>query len=145
MAKSSLKTLIRLHKFDVDEKRRVLVALQTREDQIIAELERGVEMLAREQQVAAADSTEAGFIYGAFAHRWIDTRDQLTRMLEAVRAEIVQARDALADAFSQLKTFEISQRERERKEKAVADKKEQIFLDEIGLNQHRRRAKEEEQ
>ena len=139
MSEKGLKTLIRLSKWNVDEKQRVLVALQAREDEILAAITQSEEQLKVEQQVAAADSIGVGFGYGAFANAWLGRRQQLLSMLEMVRAEIIHARDELAEAFNQLKTYEITQRERDRRAQAERDKKEQAFLDEIGLNIHRRR------
>jgi flagellar biosynthesis chaperone FliJ len=144
MASKGLKTLIRLAKWNVDEKQRVLVALQGREDEILEAIRQAEESLIREQQVAAEDSVGVGFVYASFANAWLARREQLFQMLEQVRREIIVARDALADAFNQLKTYEITQRERERRAQAERDKKEQTFLDEIGLNIHRRREKPEE-
>lgn len=64
-------------------------------------------------------------------------------MLEMVRAEIVRAREELAEAYNELKTFEITQRERDRRAQEERDKKEQAFLDEVGLNIHRRKDKQD--
>ena len=143
MAAKGLKTLIRLAKWNVDEKQRVLVALQGREDEILAAIRQAEQSLVHEQQVASADAAGVGFAYAAFANAWLTRREQLMQMLEQVRAEIVRARDELADAFNQLKTYEITQKERERRAQAELDKKEQAFLDEIGLNIYRRRDKDE--
>ena len=106
----------------------------------IAQLE---EQLKEEQRIAAEDSTGVGFSYGNFANAWLDQRKQLFAMLDMIRAEIVRARDELSEAFNELKTYEITQRERDRREQAERDKKEQAFLDEIGLNIHRRKDKTE--
>jgi flagellar export protein FliJ len=143
MAQKGLKTLIRLSKWNVDEKQRVLVALQGREDEILSWIKQSEEQLKEEQRIAADDSTGVGFSYGAFANAWLGRRQQLFAMLEMVRAEIIRARDELAEAFNELKTYEITQRERDRRAQAERDKKEQAFLDEIGLNIHRRKDKEE--
>ncbi|CUW41828.1 Putative flagelar FliJ protein [Magnetospirillum sp. XM-1] len=144
MAAKGLKTLIRLAKWEVDEKRRILVALQGREDEILAAIRHAEESLVHEQQVAAEDAAGVGFAYAAFANAWLARREQLMQMLEQVRQEIVRARDILAEAFNQLKTYEITQKERERRAQAELDKKEQAFLDEVGLNIHRRRDTGEE-
>jgi flagellar FliJ protein len=143
MAEKSLKTLIRLSKWNVDEKQRVLVAWQGREDEILAAIHQAEQSLIHEQQVAAQDAVGVGFSYGNFANAWLARREQLMQMLEQVRQEIIKARDDLAEAFNQLKTYEITQKERERRAQAELDKKEQAFLDEIGLNIHRRRDKDE--
>ena len=143
MAQKGLKTLIRLSKWNVDEKQRVLVAMQGREDEILSWIKQSEEQLKEEQRIAAEDSTGVGFSYGNFANAWLNRREQLLTMLEMIRAEIIRARDELAEAFNELKTYEITQRERERRAQAERDKKEQAFLDEVGLNIHRRKEKPE--
>jgi flagellar FliJ protein len=143
MAAKGLKTLIRLSKWTVDEKQRILVALQGREDEIISWIEQLDVQLKEEQRIASEDATGVGFTYGNFANAWLNRREQLLTMLEMIRAEIIRAREDLALAFNELKTYEITQRERERRDQAERDKKEQNFLDEIGLNIHRRKDKEE--
>jgi flagellar protein FliJ len=138
-----LKTLIRLAGFNVDEKRRVLVALQTREDEILAAIAAEERQLAEEQRIASEDSTGVGFLYGAYANAWLDRRGKYQTMLAAVRAEIEKARDDLAEAFREQKTYELTQTNREKRAKEEADQKEQAFLDEIGLNLYRRKGKDE--
>lgn len=141
MAKG-LKTLIRLAKFTTDEKRRTLVALQDREEQILAAMAAAQAQLLAEQQVASQDTTGAGAFYAAFAAAWLDRRAAMERTLAALRAEIEHARDDLAEAFRQQKTYEISQAARERREREEEDRKEQAVLDEIGQNLHRRKEAE---
>ena len=138
----SLKTLIRLARWDVDEKRRVLVAFQAREEEILATIQAAEQQLIHEQQVAAANG-EAGFLYGAFAAAWLHRRAELETTLTEVRAQIEIARDELAEAFRQHKTYEVTQANRDRREREEADRKEQAVLDEIGLEIHRRKEKDE--
>ena len=134
-----LKTLIRLSKFNVDEKRRVLTQLQAREEHVIEEIRKGEEQLRHEQQLAAEDSIGVGFAYGAYHQAWMKKRDLMHQALAAVRAEIEKAREELAEAFRELKTYEVTQANREKREREEADRKEQIFLDEVGLTMHRRK------
>ena len=134
-----LKTLIRLSKFNVDEKRRLLTALQAREDQILEEIERSKQQLKDEQRIAAEDSTGVGFLYGAYHRAWMGKRDEQDRALAAVRHQIEGARDELAEAYRQQKTYEVTQAAREKREQEEADRKEQIFLDEVGATTHRRK------
>lgn len=143
MARRGLPTLIRLAKFDVDEKRRVLTTLQTREDSVVAAMAAAQEELARERQVAAADPEGAGLLFGAYAAAWLTRRANMERSLAVLRKEIEKARDELAEAFRQQKTYEITQANRERRAREEADRKEQAALDEIGLNLYRRREKED--
>jgi flagellar export protein FliJ len=134
-----MKTLIRLSKFDVDEKRRVLTALQNREDEILAEIDHAEHRLKEEQKIAAADSTGVGYLYGAYHRAWRSQRDNQDMQLLTVRAQIEGAREELAEAYRQLKTYEVTQANRQRREREEEDRKEQNFLDEVGLTQFRRR------
>jgi flagellar FliJ protein len=134
-----IKTLIRLSKFNVDEKRRVLTSLQTAEDQILAAIDQAEHRLIEEQKIAAADATGVGYLYGAYHRAWRDHRNEQDRALVNVRAQIEAARDDLAEAYRQLKTYEVTQANREKQEREDADRKEQIFLDEVGMTQFRRR------
>lgn len=138
-----LKTLIRLSKFNVDERRRTLTALQAREDQILDEIAKGEHRLKVEQGIAAADAAGVGYLYGAYHRAWMKTRADQERTLAAVRAQIETARDELAEAYRELKTYEVTQANREKQERQEADSKEQVFLDEVGLNIHRRKDADE--
>jgi flagellar export protein FliJ len=134
-----LKTLIRLHKFNVDEKRRVLGALQAREEQILAAIEHNEQTMLAEQKVASDDAAGVGFAYASFHQGYLQRRAALHGQLNAIREQIQAAREELAEAFNTLKTYEITQANRERREQEELDRKEQAFLDEIGLNMHRRK------
>lgn len=139
-----LKTLIRLGKFQVDEKRRILVALQNREDQIIAQQAQADEQLKLEQQLAGEDSAGVGFGYGFYHQAWMQQREQRMAALAQVRAEIETARDDLAEAFKSLKTYETTQAARDKAEQAELDRKDRLFMDEIGQNQHRLKQERDE-
>lgn len=139
-----LKTLIRLAKFEVDEKQRVLGQLQNREEQILAEIAAGEEAVRREQEVAANDAIGVGFAYANYHRAWMARREQLHRALMEVRALMEMARDELAEAFRILKTYELTQAQREKREAEELARKEQIFLDEVGMTQHRRKEIEDQ-
>lgn len=142
-AAKGLKTLIRLAKFEVDEKRRVLVALQEREDAILADIAAAEEQLVREREAATRDAAGVGFIFAAFLDAWRGRRAQLDQTLAAVRQQIEIARDELAEAFRQQKSYEVTQANREKREREEENRKEQITLDEIGLTQYRRRERQD--
>jgi flagellar export protein FliJ len=138
-----LESLLRLHSWTVDERRRELGVLLAREEELIQfghELER---QLIREQKIATEDPAVAGFIYASFAQNHRLRREQLERTLAALRGEIDQARDRLGDAYRQLKVYEEVQKARERKERAEAARKDQIAYDEIGETQFRQRQSRE--
>lgn len=136
-----LDQLIRVNKWGVDERQRELGVLINREEEIIAQGHRLDAELAREQEIAASDPTMAGFLYGGFANAYLLRKEQLRHILHAIRLEIEEARERLAEAFRQLKVYEEVQKDRAGKEAAEEARQEQITLDEIGMNQHRRRAR----
>lgn len=139
-----LKTLIRLSKFEVDEKRRMLTALQTQEEKTLHDILQSEVRLRQEQELAAADATGIGFMYGAYHRAWMAERQTLFARLNTIRQQVEIARDELAGAFRTQKTYEVTQANREKREQEEADHKEQIFLDEVGMTQHRRKAEETE-
>lgn len=134
-----LKTLIRLSKFKVDEKRRELTALQNREEKILADMAADEQRLRHEQQVAAQDVAGIGYMYGAYHRAWMGRRDAFNAALTKVRQEIEAIRDELAELFREQKTYELTQANREKREREEQDRKEQLFLDEIGQNLHMRK------
>ncbi|SOD96025.1 flagellar FliJ family protein [Caenispirillum bisanense] len=137
MAKG-LHSVIRLHKWTVDEKRRALGQLQSQEEQILRMQRELQEELAREQALARQDVTFA-MAFGRYLPRYVARRDALARALVDIRRRIDKARQDLAEAFLDLKTFEITQASRDLAEKRERDRKEQERMDEIGLTLHRRR------
>lgn len=141
MAKQAkgLKTLIRLAKFEVDEKRRVLTALQNEEEKTLHDILQSEVRLRKEQELAASDAVGIGFMYGAYHRAWMAERQTLFARLGTIRQQIELARDELAEAFRTQKTYEVTQANREKREQEEADRKEQIFLDEVGMTQHRRK------
>lgn len=144
MAKQAkgLKTLIRLAKFEVDEKRRVLTALQNEEEKTLHDILQSEVRLRKEQELAASDAVGIGFMYGAYHRAWMAERQTLFARLGTIRQQIELARDELAEAFRTQKTYEVTQTNREKREQEEADRKEQIFLDEVGMTQHRRKTEE---
>jgi flagellar export protein FliJ len=134
-----LESLLRLHSWTVDERRRELGVLLAREEELIQfghELDR---QLIREQQAASENPTTAGFSYAAFAEAHRLRREQLARTLADLRSEIEEARDRLADAYRQLKVYEEVQKDRARVERQEEARKEQIAFDEIGETQFRQK------
>ena len=132
MAKS-LRSLIRLHDWDVDEKRRVLTSLL---GQIEVLEERGRRLEAsviREQKVAAETPGESGLYYGHFANLVILRREQLAEAKAAIEKQIVEARENLRQAYRELKKYETAQANRDKREQAEDNRREQIDLDEIGI------------
>ena len=139
---ADLRPLIRYHKWRLDEKQRALAELRSREDQILANAASLEEEIKAEQRTVGANQ-EVAFGYGNFARAAIARRDHLTRMLTEIRASITIAADELAEAFREVKTYELAQEERNKREAEERRRKENIDLDETAQIGHRRRQEEE--
>jgi len=132
MAKG-LKTLIRLSEWTVDEKRRELGIklenLATLEDNLDA---LGKELI-REQTSAASSPQEAGLYYGNYADQVIARREQLHVDIADMEHQVSEARDALNEAYRELKKYEVAEQTRKDREAKELDRKEQILLDDLAI------------
>ncbi|HAI33230.1 MULTISPECIES: flagellar FliJ family protein [Thalassospira] len=132
MAKD-FKTLVRMRKWALDEKQRELGEMLGVLGNLEAEKEALEQAVIAEQKVAAENPELAGFAYGGFANAVIAEREAIAKMIAEQEEKIDVFRDEVADAFKELKTAEIAERNRVEAERAEEDKKEQDELDEIGM------------
>ena len=142
MAKNDLKTLIRVHQFELDEKRRQLGNLLRFEQS----LENRKILLAKrfkEEEEAAKSDQTAALTFGAYVDWHIDENKRVDRALADARQEIALMRDEIREAYQELKTFEITQENREKREAAELERKNNAVLDEIGLTLYRRKQEED--
>jgi flagellar export protein FliJ len=140
MAKN-LKALIRLHKWIVDEKRRVLGELL----RMLGELEQRTRDLenevVREQKIARGAPDSAGFLYGNYAEAVIQRRERLKQSIARTEAEIEVARAELSEAYRDLKKYEVAQQVRDRRIAAETARRDQILLNDIGIEAHRQKTR----
>ena len=137
MAKN-LHAIIKLQKWEVDEKRRALGEMMRYEEAILTELKRLEEELKKEQKIAS-ESPIAALTYGAYAKKHISNREEAEKALEEIQKRIKDMQDIIAEEFQKLKTYEIVQQNRDKREEEERNRKEQITLDEIGMTLHRRK------
>jgi flagellar protein FliJ len=125
-------TLIRLRKFQVDEKRRKVMQIET----MIAEFERMATDLDREikvEQERAGIHDPGHFAYPTYAKAAIQRRENLKRSADELKTQYNDAKDALAEAFEELKKVELLDERDQMRERAAAEAIEQAELDSIGL------------
>jgi flagellar export protein FliJ len=102
----SSQTLIRLKKFQVDERRRKVAQIEG----IIAEFDRMASDLEREiniEQERAGIHDPAHFAYPTYAKAAIQRRENLKRSADELRTQLDDARAALGEAFEELKKVEL--------------------------------------
>ena len=139
---SSLKTIIRLQKWKLDEKRRALAELQNLAERLQAEIDRLKEEVAAERETARGN-VEYSFTYINYIQSAMERGKRLTQSLGQVEGQIAVATDEMAEAFQELKRYELAEEERLKREKEKLKRKEANMLDETALVGFRRRQQEE--
>ena len=128
----SRETLIRLKKFQVDEKRRKVAQIET----MIAEFDRMAGDLDREiktEQDRAGIHDPAHFAYPTYAKAAIQRRENLTRSADELRVQLEDAKGLLSEAFEELKKVELLDERDQARERAEESAREQADMDSIGL------------
>lgn len=140
MAKKDLHSLIRLRKWDVDEKRRGLATLLRHEESVI-ERRNALEVEIRaEMNFASKAPIELRGTLPGYLARCDEMRGRLAEALREVQARVAHAQDELAESYRRSKTLEVSQANRDKVEALEENRREEIDLNEVGLNLFRRRA-----
>jgi flagellar export protein FliJ len=127
----SRETLIRLKKFQVDERRRKVAQIEA----MIAEFERIATELDREikvEQDRAGIHDPAHFAYPTYAKAAIVRRENLKRSADELKTQLDDAQAALGEAFEELKKVEMLDERDQAREKAEQNAREQVELDHIG-------------
>jgi flagellar export protein FliJ len=126
----SRETLIRLKKFQVDEKRRKVAQIEA----MIAEFDRIATDLDREiktEQDRAGIHDPAHFAYPTYAKAAIARRENLKRSADELKVQVDDAKASLGEAFEELKKVEMLDERDHAREKAEQNAREQSELDRI--------------
>ena len=128
----SRETLIRLKKFQVDEKRRKVAQIEG----MIAEFERMAADLEREiksEQDRAGIHDPAHFAYPTYAKAAMTRRENLRHSADELKIQLDDAKAALGEAFEEMKKVELLDERDQMREREEAEAREQAELDAIGL------------
>ena len=128
----SRETLIRLKKFQVDEKRRKVAQIEG----MIAEFERMAGDLDREiktEQERAGIHDPAHFAYPTYAKAANQRKDNLKRSADELKGQLDDAKASLGEAFEELKKVELLDERDQARERADENAREQTELDTIGM------------
>ncbi|WP_376803290.1 flagellar export protein FliJ [Candidatus Raskinella chloraquaticus] len=126
----SRETLLRLKRFQVDEKRRQVTQLKT----MISEFERmaaelDVQVQAEQNRAGIHDITH--FAYPTFAKAALTRRENLLNSANDLKDQLGAARAALAEAFEEMKKIELlDERDREA-DRALQATRDQAEMDHI--------------
>jgi flagellar protein FliJ len=128
----SRETLIRLKKFQVDEKRRKVAQIET----MIAEFERMAADLDRE---IAAEQERSGihdpghFAYPTYAKAAMTRRDNLRRSGHELKTQLDDAKAALGEAFEELKKVELLDERDQMRERVAENARDPAELGQLSL------------
>lgn len=138
-----LTSLIRVHKWALDEKRQKLAGLEelVRKMRVdLAEIDRDLD---REKE-AATESMAGTMAFPAFMAAAMERRRRLRQTIAELEQAAEEARDEVQAAFQEVKSYELALERHEREEQARLDRDEQIALDEVGATMHLRRGAPED-
>jgi flagellar protein FliJ len=126
----SRETLIRLKKFQVDEKRRKVAQIEAmiaEFDRIAGELEREIKI----EQDRAGIHDPAHFAYPTYAKAAAARRENLKHSTDELRVQLEDVKAALGEAFEELKKVEMLDERDQQRERAEENAREQAELDRI--------------
>ena len=126
----SRNSLIRLKRFQVDEKRRQVVQIEM----MIAEFERMAAELDEQilaEQKRSGISDVAHFAYPTFAKAAMARRDNLMESANELRGQLDAAQAALSEAVEDMKKIELMEERDQMRERTAQDAAEQDELDEV--------------
>lgn len=139
----TLKTLIRVHEWQLEEKRRRVVELESLREALLQKLETLDQEIQREKQfVAAQIDDQYPRAALAFSHYISDARLRREDIVTELRFNGERIESAMKEvtlAYQDLKKYEIALEQRQKQLALVFAHKEQIRLDEIAIEGFRRR------
>ena len=137
---STLESLIRLHRCQVDDLQGHLAELDRLADRFRREVARLVEEREVDEDTRGA-SFLARHVYPGHVRRSLERQKTLERSLAEAEAEILRARDALAEASQRLRRYEIATAKRERLRMTAAARSQRPETRAIPIERFRRQAR----
>ena len=127
----SRNTLIRLKKFQVDERRRKVAQIEA----MIADFRRMAGDLDREiiaEQERAGIHDPAHFAYPTYAKAAIARRENLKRSADELAVQLEEAKARLHESYEELKKLELLDERDQDRDRTAEEAREQADLDAIG-------------
>jgi len=130
--------LIRLHRWKLEERLRDLRELERLYERLQSQASDLDAELSRERTVAM-DSHEANHTIGGYVEKTIGRKRKLKDSMSEVVNQIGELESAVAEAYRELKKYELTEANQLQRQRKHLERRQQIELDEISLNTHRRR------
>lgn len=136
---TAIDQLVRLHRWNLDEKRQKLADLERLRERLMGNIESIGSELQREKE-AAARSEVTSITLPAYIRSSLERQKKIEESIEEVDRSIVAARDEITVAFQEFKKYETAHGNHQRREAQKRSKREQQMADETSLEIHRRQA-----
>lgn len=137
-----LPTLIRLARHELDERRRRLSDLYAQQDRLRMEAATTMARVEAERQ-NAREAGQVAFAFGSYLSAALDQRDRLLAEADRMEPKIAHAMEQVRGAFEEVKRLETLQEALEEEERRRLEEAERRDLDEIGLQRHVRRERQQ--
>ena len=137
---SALDSMIRVHRWMLDEKRRKLVELERFVGRIRDELSDLDKQIASERETANRSPYESLAAYATFHAASAERRRRLATTVENLENEVESARDEVNEAFRELKGYESARDRAQKRERDERARRDQLSLDETAIGIYRRRS-----
>ncbi|TDQ84345.1 hypothetical protein A8950_0896 [Dongia mobilis] len=134
---SGLDQLLRLQKWNLDEKRRQAADLEGLIQRLQGDVARLDAEVAREIE-AARNDLQAARVLPPYRAVMASRRERLEQSIADVTIELDRVREEIAETFSDIKKTEQAIQLRQERRRQELARREQIVADEMGLEQHRR-------
>ncbi len=134
----ALPNLIRLHRWQLDERRRAVADLEALRLTICQDIDR-LEVEIAEESGASRELTEGVALFPSYFANARARRTRMEASIEEIDASLDAAREEAAKAYRELRKYEIALENFERQEELADNRREQAEQDEVGLNIFRRR------
>lgn len=136
-----LPSLIKMHGLRLDEKRRKLADLERMREALVGQRQAlEAEIASERARAEAKPETQADF--GAYVRAALKRRATLDRSIADVERESEAANDEVAEAYRELKKFELVKQRQDAEALLEGNRREQADLDEIGLNNFLRKGQQ---
>lgn len=142
---ADLTSLIRVRRYAVEDRQKHLAALYAEAEALNAE-KADIEAAITQEEHTLNDTTDIEML-GYFA-RYVEAAkekiDTLTAQIQALDTRIDIAKDAMREAFTELKKVEITQANRDSEDSKTTARKDANTLDEIALQTYLKQKKSQD-
>lgn len=135
---SALDSMVRVHRWMLDEKRRKLVELERFVGKMREELAELDQQIVLERQTASQAPYESQQAYASFHAAAVERRRRLQATVDNLQREVDAARDEVNEAFGELKGYEGARENAIRRQLEERARREQLAFDETSIGIYRR-------